>query len=57
MAITGVGSSFSYIYNTKTGKISSKDGKDDEFIRYFNGDLSGEESDTLNGFDRGKRRR
>ena len=35
MAITGVGSSFSYIYNTKTGKISSKDGKDDEFIRYF----------------------
>ena len=55
MAITGVGSSFSYIYNTKTGKISSKDGKDDEFIRYFNGDLSGEESDTLNGFDRGKK--
>lgn len=55
MAITGVGSSFSYIYNTKTGKLSSKDGRDDEFIRYFNGDLSGEDSETLNGFDRGKK--
>ena len=55
MAITGVGSSFSYIYNTKTGKLFSKDGKEDEFIRYFNGDLSGEDSETLNGFDRGKR--
>lgn len=55
MAITGVGSSFSYIYNTRTGKLSSKDGKEDEFIRYFNGELSGEDSETLNGFDRGKR--
>ena len=55
MAITGVGSSFSYIYNTRTGKLSSKDGKEDEFIQYFNGDLSGEDSETLNGFDRGKR--
>lgn len=55
MAVTGVGSSFSYIYNTKTGKIFSKDGKDDEFVRYFNNDLSEEESETLNGFDRAKR--
>ena len=55
MAVTGVGSSFSYLYNTKTGRLSSKDGKDDEFVRYFNGDLSGEESETLNGFDRGKK--
>lgn len=55
MTITGVGSSFSYLYNTKTGKLSSKDGKDDEFVRYFNGDLSGGESETLNGFDRGKK--
>ena len=28
MAITGVGSSISYIYNTRTGKLSSKDGKE-----------------------------
>ena len=55
MEITGVGSSYSYLYDMKTGKLSSKDGKDDEFVRYFNGDLSGEESETLNGFDRGKK--
>ena len=55
MAVTGIGSSFSYIYNMTTGKISSKDGTDDEFVRYFNNDLSGEESETLNGFDRAKK--
>lgn len=55
MDVTGVGSSFSYLYNTKTGKLSSKDGKEDEFVKYFNGDLAAEESETLNGFDRGKK--
>lgn len=55
MAVTGVGSSFSYIYNTKTGKLSSKDGKEDDFIRYFNGDMEGEDSETLNGYDRAKK--
>lgn len=26
MGITGVGSSYNFIYNTKTGKLSTKDG-------------------------------
>lgn len=51
MGISGVGSTFSYIYNSKTGKLSTKDGSADEFVDYFNGDLSGKDSKTLNGFD------
>lgn len=51
MGISGVGSTFSYIYNSKTGKLSTKDGSTDEFVDYFNGDLSGKDSRTLNGFD------
>ena len=51
MNITGIGSSFAYIYNFKTGKLSTKDGTADEFVDYFNGDLAGEESESLNGFD------
>lgn len=51
MGISGVGSTFSYIYNSKTGKLSTKDGSADEFVDYFNGDLSGKDSRTLNGFD------
>ena len=51
MKITGVGSSFSYIYNKNTGKLSTKDGSYDEFVSYFNGELSGEKSTSLNGYD------
>ncbi len=51
MSISGVGSVNSYIYNMKTGKLSAKDGLKDEFVDYFNGDLNGEDSTTLNGFD------
>ena len=51
MGISGVGSVHSYIYNMKTGKLSTKDGADDEFVEYFNDNLKGEDSDTLNGFD------
>ena len=36
MGISGVGSVHSYIYNMKTGKLSTKDGADDEFVEYFN---------------------
>lgn len=52
MAISGVGNTYSYIYNSQTGKLSTKDGSKDEFVDYFNGDLSAEESTTMNGFDK-----
>lgn len=55
MSISGVGSINTYIYNTRTGKLSSKDGQQDAFVDYFNGDITGDESDTLNGFDRARK--
>lgn len=55
MSISGVGSRNTYIYNSRTGKLSSKDGQKDDFVDYFNGDISGDESDTLNGFDRARK--
>ena len=55
MAVSGVGSSFSYIYNSKTGKLSSKDGSENEFTDYFNGNIEGKDSETLNGFDAGNK--
>ena len=30
MGITGVGSSYNFVYNTKTGKLSTKDGSKNE---------------------------
>lgn len=51
MSVSGIGSVNSYIYNMRTGKLSTKDGQEDEFVDYFNGDLAGEDSSTLNGFD------
>lgn len=51
MGITGIGSVQTYIYNSQTGKLSSKDGSADEFVDYFNGTLSGESSESLNGYD------
>ena len=51
MGISGVGSSYTCMYNSSTGKISSKDGNSDEFVSYYNGELSEEESTTLNGYD------
>ena len=35
----------------KTGKLSTKDGSEDEFVDYFNGDLAGKDSTDLNGYD------
>mgnify|MGYP001024548986 FL=1 len=55
MGISGVGSRNTYIYNTQTGKLSSKDGQQDAFVDYFNGDINGDEDDTLNGFDRARK--
>lgn len=50
---TGIGSSGSYMYNIATGRLSAMDGQaEDEFIRYFNGDMDGADLDKLNGYDR-----
>lgn len=51
MAVTGIGSVQTYIYNSKTGQLSTKDGSADEFVNYFNGNLSAESSQELNGYD------
>ncbi len=51
MAISGIGSSNTYIYHVQTGKLSTKDGSADDFVDYFNGDIRGELPNTLNGFD------
>lgn len=55
MGISGIGSRNTYIYNTTTGKLSSKDGQQDAFVDYFNGDINGDEDDTLIGFDRSRK--
>lgn len=55
MSISGVGSRNTYIYNTRTGKLSSKDGQNDAFVNYFNGDSKGDEEDVLNGYDRSRK--
>ena len=55
MGVSGIGSQNTYIYNTQTGKLSSKDGQQDAFVDYFNGDINGDEDDTLNGFDRARK--
>ncbi len=51
MGITGIESVQTYIYNSQTGKLSSKNGSADEFVDYFNGTLSGGSSQSLNGYD------
>lgn len=51
MAVTGIGSVQTYVYNSQTGRLSTKDGSADEFVNYFNGELSAEESEDLNGYD------
>lgn len=56
MGIGGIGSSYSYIYNSESKKISTKDGTNDEFVDYFNGDVSEETLKHLNGFDANRKR-
>ena len=46
MGITGVGSSYNFVYNTKTGKLSTKDGSKNEFVDFCNGDVKGEDTET-----------
>lgn len=51
MSISGIGSQNTYIYNSQTKRLSTKDGSKDAFVDYFNGDISEDEEDSLNGFD------
>lgn len=53
MAIQGLGSPFTYWYNARTGKLSTKNGEDDLFVKYFNGEeLSEEEKIQLTQYDK-----
>lgn len=51
MNVKGVGGTYSYLYDASTGKIATKDGSKNEFVDYYNGELKGEDSKSLNGFD------
>ena len=55
MSISKIGGSYTYIYNAETGKLRTKDGEQDNFVDYFNGNLKGGDSDTSNGVDRAKK--
>lgn len=52
MNVTGVGSSFSFVYDKTTHKISTKDGSKSEFVDYLNGDISESDTENLNFYDR-----
>lgn len=55
MSVTGIGSNYSYIYHSQTGKLSTKNGAKDAFVDYFNGEPQGKLPDTINGFDANKK--
>lgn len=56
MSISGIGSQNTYIYNSQTKRLATKDGSKDAFVDYFNGDISADEDDSLNGFDAGRKK-
>lgn len=51
MNVTGIGSVYNFIYNTSTKKLSTMDGSKNEFVDFYNGDVKGEDTETLNHFD------
>ena len=51
MAISGVGTVYNYNYNLVSKRISGINGQNDEFVQYCNGELKGEDSAQLNGYD------
>lgn len=55
MSISAIGNTYSYVYNFETKKLTTTDGGENEFTKYFNGEIEGYESETLNGFDRQRR--
>ena len=56
MGISGIGKNCTYIYNSQTGKLSTKDGSKDAFVDYYNGETTEDMLDTLNGFDANRKR-
>lgn len=56
MTISGIGSSSTYVYNSQTGKMTTKDGENDAFTDYFNGNASEKSLEELNGFDANRKR-
>ena len=56
MSVSGIGSQNTYIYNSQTKRLATKDGSKDAFVDYFNGDISADEDDSLNGFDAGRKK-
>lgn len=56
MGITGIGSQSSYYYNVETNKLVSKNGDDDAFVKWYNGEMTQAElPGELNGFDQRKK--
>ena len=55
MSVSAIGNTYSYIYNYETKKLTTTDGGENEFTKYFNGEIEGYESETLNGFDKQRR--
>ena len=45
MNVTGVGSTYNFIYNTKTGKLSTKDGSKNEFVDFLQWRCKGEDTE------------
>ena len=56
MELSAIGSKSTYMYDTNTKKLSTKDGKTDAFTDYYNGVASEESYEELNGFDSNKKR-
>lgn len=51
MMLSGVGTIWSYFYNTKTGVLSSKTETEEAFVDYYNDELQADETENLNGYD------
>lgn len=52
MGVSIIGNTYTYVYNTETKKLSTTDGSQNDFVKYFNGDIKGSESSTLNNIDK-----
>lgn len=52
MAIQGLGTSFTYWYNAQTGKLSSGEGEEDVFVKFFNEEpMTEEEQASISQYD------
>lgn len=51
MSISKVGGTYAYMYNPQTGRLSTKDGTEDDFTKYYNEGYTDELGERLNGFD------